>query len=89
MTAELVQGLLMTTLGNQAFNEDWSRIRLCVAIEDFAVQASPTDIFGQVDKSSSGKCLMLRLDSSADYVEEKRLIRFGCGIRWLTKTTQI
>ena len=65
-------GFVNDGLGNQVFNEEFSRLKLCVAIEDFKVPDVPTDIYNTVDKAPSGKCLTVRLNDSAEYLEGKR-----------------
>jgi hypothetical protein len=65
-------GFVNDPQGNRVFNTAPPAIRLVVAIEDFEVQNQPTDFMGVVDKAPSGKCLMLRLNGQADYIEETR-----------------
>lgn len=65
-------GFVNDPQGNRVFNTAPPGVRLAVAIEDFAVQEQPTDFRDKVDTVPSGKCLMLRLNSEADYIEETR-----------------
>lgn len=65
-------GFVNDPQGNRVFNTSPPGVRLAVAIEDFEVQDYPTDFFGKLDSVPSGKCLMLRLNNEADYIEETR-----------------
>lgn len=65
-------GFVNDPQGNRVFNTAPPGVRLAVAIEDFEVQEEPTDFRDKVDTVPSGKCLMLRLNSEADYIEETR-----------------
>lgn len=69
-------GLVNEAMGNQVFNEKFSGMRLVVAIEDFEIPDFPTDFYDKIDKVPSAKCLMLRLDPEADYIEEQRSTPF-------------
>ena len=69
-------GIFNDTQGNVVFNTAPPGVRLAVAIEDFQVQDYPTDFAGKIDKAPSGKCLMLRLNNEADYIEETRSLPF-------------
>lgn len=69
-------GLNNEAMGNQVFNTSPSDRRLVVAIEDFSVPEHPTDFYDKIDKVPSAKCLMLRLNSEADYQEETRSVPF-------------
>ena len=69
-------GFVNDPQGNRVFNTAPPGVRLAVAIEDFQVQDYPTDFFGKLDSVPSGKCLMLRLNNEADYIEETRSLPF-------------
>jgi hypothetical protein len=69
-------GFVNDPQGNRVFNTVPPGVRLAVAIEDFQVQDYPTDFAGKIDKAPSGKCLMLRLNNEADYIEETRNLPF-------------
>ena len=69
-------GLNNEAMGNQVFNEQFYGTRLVVAVEDFGIPEFPTDFYDKIDKVPSGKCLMLRLNAEADYMEEQRSTPF-------------
>jgi len=56
--------LVNETLGNQSASAHEAGIRLVVATEDFTADVQETDIYAIFDPQYSGKCMMMRLNSS-------------------------